>query len=179
MASPRSGSTGVLEVKGDVLVFDGTDLERLPVGADGSILRAQAAQPQGLKWDVPDDIPGIGIPLMFGANFQTVQQIGRYCAVNGVASATNTSSLEPYSEAVVLKDGNLTRFGWNTVGGGIATGFNLVKNGIVIGGVIYLTAGPYGAVTGLSVPMLQGDLLAIQYADGPPPGESHFQLFIE
>lgn len=37
-------------VKGDILVFDGTDWQSLPVGADGTVLTADSAEPLGVKW---------------------------------------------------------------------------------------------------------------------------------
>ena len=43
--------TGVpLTTKGDVLVHDGTALQRLPVGADGQVLTASAAAAPGVAW---------------------------------------------------------------------------------------------------------------------------------
>jgi hypothetical protein len=36
--------------KGDILVFDGNDLVRLPIGADGQILTANSGSPTGLAW---------------------------------------------------------------------------------------------------------------------------------
>lgn len=39
--------------KGDILVFDGTDYERLPVGSDGQVLTADSAEALGVKWATP------------------------------------------------------------------------------------------------------------------------------
>ena len=50
MGTPLVGATGVATVKGDVFVFDGSDLLRLPVGADDEFLVADASTPSGLLW---------------------------------------------------------------------------------------------------------------------------------
>ena len=39
-----------LMAKGDILVFDGTTLRRLPVGTDGQVLTADSTAPLGVKW---------------------------------------------------------------------------------------------------------------------------------
>ena len=39
-----------LTTKGDLIVYDGTDNVRLPVGADGLVLQADSTQTTGLKW---------------------------------------------------------------------------------------------------------------------------------
>ena len=39
--------------KGDMLVHDGTSLQRLPVGTDDQVLVADAAESLGVKWDTP------------------------------------------------------------------------------------------------------------------------------
>jgi hypothetical protein len=59
MATPRIGSTGVIEAKGDLPGFDGSNLDRLAVGANGKILIADSTQPLGMRWDflTPSDLP--------------------------------------------------------------------------------------------------------------------------
>jgi hypothetical protein len=44
------GSTCLLTAKGDILTHNTTDCVRLPVGADGTVLTADATQPDGVKW---------------------------------------------------------------------------------------------------------------------------------
>ncbi len=46
-----NGASAALTTKGDVLGHDGTSVDRLPVGADGQALVADAASPLGLKYD--------------------------------------------------------------------------------------------------------------------------------
>lgn len=43
-------SAGVLTDKGDIMVHDGTNVLRLPVGADGLSLVADSAEASGVKW---------------------------------------------------------------------------------------------------------------------------------
>jgi hypothetical protein len=177
MGSSRSGSTGVIEVKGDILAFDGTDLDRLPVGADGTILRSDSAQPQGLKWDTPDDIPGIGIPLVFGGNFVSAATQGRYHRVNGTPEAPNVNGLSSQSEAIVIKAGRLTRFGWVTDAADATTVYKVWVNGLVAG--TYNLTGTRGVLTGLGLVVAQSDIVAVEYDAGLRPLNSHVQLFIE
>jgi hypothetical protein len=46
--------------KGDVIASDGSDNVRLPVGSDGQVLTADAAQATGLKWATPSGGGGGG-----------------------------------------------------------------------------------------------------------------------
>lgn len=177
MGNPRSGSTGVIEAKGDLLAFDGTDLDRLPVGVAGTILRADPGQPQGLKWDTPDDIPGIGIPLGFGANFLNIAQAGRYHKANGTAIEANDVTLNPSSEGIVLKGGRLTRFGWRTTSADATTVYKVWVNGLVA--VTYNLTGASGVIIGGTLVVAQGDTVAIEYDAGTAPGSSNVQIFIE
>lgn len=39
--------------KGDIMVYDGTALQRLPVGFDGQVLAADSSTPTGLSWVDP------------------------------------------------------------------------------------------------------------------------------
>jgi hypothetical protein len=50
MPTPPVGSTGVVTAKGDLFVFDGSDLRRLPVGADDEFLVSDASDPLGVIW---------------------------------------------------------------------------------------------------------------------------------
>jgi hypothetical protein len=50
VGAARTGSTGALEQKGDLLVFDGSEMQRLPVGADRLGLVTDSAQALGLRY---------------------------------------------------------------------------------------------------------------------------------
>lgn len=50
---------GVLTTKGDLLAYGSADA-RLPVGTDGQVLTADAAQALGVKWATPSASPGGG-----------------------------------------------------------------------------------------------------------------------
>ncbi len=43
---------GIGQNKGDILVFDGSQWQRLPVGANTKVLTAASAEATGVKWDV-------------------------------------------------------------------------------------------------------------------------------
>lgn len=40
----------VLTTKGDLITFDGTNIIRLAVGADGQVLKANSGETSGLEW---------------------------------------------------------------------------------------------------------------------------------
>jgi len=59
MATPRTGAFGVIETKGDLPGFDGSDLLRVPVGANGQVLIADSTQTAGWRWGPlqPSNLP--------------------------------------------------------------------------------------------------------------------------
>jgi hypothetical protein len=177
VAAPRTGSTGVVEAKGDLLAFDGSDLERLAAGSNGSILRANSAQPQGLSWDPTDNIPGIGIPLFFGATFNALSQQGRYHELSGTADTANTAVLSAASQGIVLKSGTITRLGWVTSTATAATVYKVWINGVVMH--TFALTGASGVLVGTFSALAQADLVAVEYDAGPFPGNSQVQIFIE
>ena len=55
--------------KGDVIVYDGSDNIRLPVGADGEMLLADAAEVSGVKWGpMPVQLEGTSYAISFHQN---------------------------------------------------------------------------------------------------------------
>jgi hypothetical protein len=177
MAAPRTGSTGVVEAKGDLLVFDGTDLERLAVGANTDILVADSTTPSGLAWRPSANIPGIGYTLPFGANFPNLASQGNYHRVSGTANTPNAAGLNSTTEIIVVKSGTLTRLGWSTDTATAATVYKVWKNGLVVA-TITLT-GAVGVFTGGMTGVVIGDEIAIEYDAGPQPGNSQVIIFVE
>ena len=58
-----------LIAKGDLLVYNGEGLARLPVGSDGQVLSAGSTEPAGLKWIDPPEPPDPGEPSAFSHGF--------------------------------------------------------------------------------------------------------------
>lgn len=54
-----------MTTKGDLVVFDGSAVQRLPVGADGKVLVADSAESLGVKYQ---DFPGVGTVTSVGAS---------------------------------------------------------------------------------------------------------------
>lgn len=44
------GAEGLATTKGDILVYDGTDLQRLAIGSDDDVLTADSTESTGIKW---------------------------------------------------------------------------------------------------------------------------------
>lgn len=60
------------EAAGDLFVWDGTGLQRLPVGADGQVLTADSSEPLGVRWAdpaAPDPDPESGFSAGFSNGF--------------------------------------------------------------------------------------------------------------
>lgn len=78
---PGEGVAGV--TKGDLQVFNGTDWEVLPVGANTQVLTADSAQTGGIKW--ADSAGGLSLPAGITAlGFETVtggEAIAQYLLV--------------------------------------------------------------------------------------------------
>ncbi len=70
------GRKPVLTTEGDILTHDGNKAVRFGVGADGEVLTADSASPNGIKWDtVPAGPQGIqGVPGADGADGATGPQ---------------------------------------------------------------------------------------------------------
>jgi hypothetical protein len=58
VSAARTGTFGAFEAKGDVLVFDGADVLRLPVGAEGRVPVADPNAAAGLKYLLPPSATG-------------------------------------------------------------------------------------------------------------------------
>lgn len=59
---PPGASVGVLTTKGDLLVRDSGAGVRLPVGADGTMLQADAGSAAGVRWSPTKALSGTGAP---------------------------------------------------------------------------------------------------------------------
>ena len=106
-----------LTTKGDIIVNDGTNSVRLPVGSDGQALIANSTAPNGVNWDAPNyrnlvtlnsdvastastafqDVTGLSFPVTAGTTYRfkatiiytaSATTVGSRWAVNGPASPT-------------------------------------------------------------------------------------------
>lgn len=59
MVTPRIGAFGVVEAKGDLPGFNGSDLLRVPVGVNGYVPIADSAEDAGWRWGplAPNNLP--------------------------------------------------------------------------------------------------------------------------
>lgn len=75
---------GPLTTKGDLVVHDGVDAQRLPVGVDGQSLLADSTQANGVKWGTPAAVPADdSITFAKIQNIPTDTLIGRDSASTG------------------------------------------------------------------------------------------------
>jgi hypothetical protein len=103
-------ATGVLAdpttAAGDLIARGAAALGRLPVGGDGQVLTADAAQPLKLKWSTP---AAVAVASVFGRTGAIVAQPGDYTA----AQVTNAiSALGAYPDPAWL-----TSFAWSKLVG--------------------------------------------------------------
>jgi hypothetical protein len=176
MGTPPTGDLGILEAKGDLPALDGNlDVERHPVGVEGSVLRSRAASPTGLAWENIEG--GIGYVLGFGARFPAVSAQGRWHHAHGEGSSSNATVLDATAQLTAPKTGTIRRIAWSTDGADATTQYEIFVNGLAAG-TVNLT-GASGADATLAIAIAAGDLVTLQYLNGTPPGGSVCDLFVE
>jgi hypothetical protein len=110
MATPRSGSTGTVETKGDIVGFDGSDLVRVPVGTDGKFLQALSTEASGLGWG------DVGLAAVNGLRLTGVSATP---IMTADSTALATIYLTPYKHnAIALYNGSYWKLYFVTGGGG-------------------------------------------------------------
>lgn len=108
-AAKAAASAAFLNTKGQILTHDGTQNQRLNVGANGKVLMADSAQTNGIKWDHP--VP-VGSEFAYGGSSVP----SRYLLAYGQAISRTT-----YSELFAIYG---TTFG----SGDGSTTFNMPDN---------------------------------------------------
>jgi hypothetical protein len=175
MGVARTGNTGVLTAKGDIAVVNASgDIERLPVGADGKVLTAQASDPSGLTY-----VDGQRIIYMGGA-LMTVLDVGKYFEAQATSGGVPGLAVSSDTEMICGMVGVLRRITWRTASGAAgSTTFKILKDGTVVWTfVLPATNGSAAAPTGGSVvTVVNGNGLSVEYNAGTAPGRSTIQLW--
>jgi hypothetical protein len=159
--SARTGSEGVLEAKGDLLVFDGlSDMGRLPVGADGAILVADSTQTLGLKWaGGAGGGPGRQT-LTYGANLGS-GDVGKALEAHGISNGGKfTYAGNEYRVNITAMSPGKLFLGWSFQNVITEIKLAIIKNGI--------TGTPFSLTTQkgtllLADTVLQNDSVAVLY----------------
>lgn len=110
-ATPSGGSTSPLTTKGDIYGFD-TAGNRIPVGADGSVLTADSTQALGVKWAA---VSGTG-------TVTTVSVASANGFAGTVANATTTPAITISTSITGIVKGNGTVISAATAGTDYVTG---------------------------------------------------------
>ena len=126
-----------------------------------------------------DDNGGLGYVLAtWGANLQT---LGRHPAINSPSNAAEITSLGIMASIPVPAAGTIDTITYYNSTGDNTTEFQIVKNGVVMH--TFTCTGPYGAETGINVPIgFAGsvpDNIAIRYSAGTAPSEGLYTAYIK
>ena len=172
MATPRTGSTGVVETKGDLLVVNASgDLERLPVGANGLALTAKSSAALGVSWETSADRAMI---FMGGASMGA-GDTGKHFGAQDTSNGGKNAVLSSDNQMSCGISGSVTLLTWNSQTANATTVFKINKNGLVVA-TLNLT-GVSGAIAVVGVTCVPGDLFAIEYDSGQNPGRTTTQLW--
>lgn len=170
MVAPRSGSTGAIEAKGDLLTFDGADLIRQPVGANGLALVADSTSATGLSWGSSAD----RAMIFFGGASMGAGDVGKHFGAqegsNGGKNAVLSSDNQMASGIV----GTISRLTWSSQTANATTVFKILKNGLVVA-TLNLT-GVSGSIA-VAVAVALGDLIAVEFDAGLAPGRTTVQVW--
>ena len=91
MATPRTGPLGVLTTKGDIVAFDGTDVERQAVGADGEVLTADSSTATGLGFSSKSRMENIFIDGRIVVVVDAIIDLGRGREARDTAGASSAA----------------------------------------------------------------------------------------
>ncbi len=171
MAAPRVGSTGVDEVKGDLLGFDGSDLVRVPVGADGLVLTADSAAASGLSYKTAAD----RAMIYFGGSTMGAGDVGKHFGAQEGTSGGKNAVLSSDNQMASGIAGTIDLLSWSSVTADATTVFKINKNGIVVA-TLTLT-GVKGTIAVAGVTMALGDLIAVEFDAGTAPGRTTTQVW--
>jgi hypothetical protein len=121
--------------------------------------------------------PYYGIPIFFGGDQPNAGQ-GEYYPVNGRSDGTNWPTLDDRTQAPVLVDGYITRFGWSTESADATTVIKILVNGLVVK-TFNLTGLSGVVVFDEQLPVFAGDLVTVEYDAGQAPHEGNVTVYVE
>ena len=154
--------------KGDVLVASAASTPAvLPVGADKTVLTADAAEATGTKWSGV-----LGYVLGWGADLA----VGNFARTNGLSNSAQGPTLNHNTEAVVPQAGTMVRLSWNTFSADATTVMKVHLNAVVVE-TVTLT-GLAGTVA-LSTAIALGDEIGIEYDAGTAPNGGTYFIYVE
>jgi hypothetical protein len=171
VATPRIGSTGVVEVKGDLPGFDGADLLRVAVGVDGTVLTADSTAPSGLSYQTASDKAMI---FMGGASMGS-GDVGKHFGAQDTSNGGKNAVLSTDNQMSAGIAGSITLLTWNSTTADATTVFKINKNGLVVATITLTGVKGAIAVVGLSVAL--ADLIAVEFDAGTAPGRTTTQVW--
>lgn len=171
MVAPRAGSFGVVETKGDLPGFDGADLARIPVGADGLALTADSAAATGLSYKTQADRAMI---FLGGASMGS-GDVGKHFGAQDTSNGGKNVVISSDNQMSSGIAGSITLLSWNSVTADATTVFKINKNGLVVA-TLTLT-GVKGTIAVVGVTVALGDLIAVEFDAGTAPGRTTTQVW--
>jgi len=119
---------------------------------------------------------GLGYVLAtWGGNVVT---IGRHPAINGVSTGPEITSLGVDASAQVSADGTIDTVTYYNTTGDNTTEFQIIVNGVVAYTFDSMGFGFYGQETGIGVPVVMNDNVAIRYSGGTAPGPGIYTMYV-
>ena len=149
-------------------------------GGGNTQLMVDLLETLGFRLEVADgdttSVPVIppGYSHTWGAAFGE-SDTGDYAVPNGRADGGETTGLGERSEYLIPCAGTITRFSYQTQSGTADTVWKIVVNGDVEATITQSAA--VGIAT-VSVPVVEGDLVAIEYDAGTVPNRSLLGVFV-
>jgi hypothetical protein len=121
--------------------------------------------------------PYYGVPLPFGCD-QPLAGAGEYYVVNGDPDRTNWPTLDDRTQIAVPVEGYITRFAWSSESADATTVIKILVAGLVVK-TFNLTGLSGVVVFDEQLPVLAGQLVAVEYDAGLAPDESNVTVYVE
>lgn len=141
------------------------------IGIDAEVDATQVAF-LGTRTDTrPTNV--VGYVLTFGAD---MNMAGRHAQVHGTGSNVDVVALNAITESLVPRPGTIRDAAINTISADATTVFNVLLNGIVDTAITMPGA---SSVVRISIDVVAGDEIAIEYDAGTAPDETTINLYVE
>lgn len=177
MGAPKVGDLGVLTAVGDLVTQDGNnDAERLPVGADGSVLLADSAEALGLRWAGAGDV--LAHSMVYGAGMGA-GDTGKAFEAHGVSNGGKIDmGSAPYRAQITAARAGQLVVAWSFQNAITEIKIQIHKNGVLVGVPTSLTT--QRGTKLLADTVAKGDFIAVIFHSivaGSTPGQSIIELF--